>query len=104
MKSGIDFWFSIGRTYSYLTVSRLEEVSPTEGIHFNWRPFNVRAIMREQNNVPFATKPVKMGYMWRDIERCAAMYGTRVKVPAPNPLKEFDLPTAWRWIGDRGGG
>jgi 2-hydroxychromene-2-carboxylate isomerase len=37
MKSGIDFWFSIGSTYTYLTVSRREEVSATEGIHFNGR-------------------------------------------------------------------
>jgi 2-hydroxychromene-2-carboxylate isomerase len=100
MKSGmIDFWFSIGSTYTYLTVSRLEEVSATEGIHFNWRPFSVRAIMREQNNVPFATKPVKMGYMWRDIERRAAMYGLRVNVPAPYPLKEFDLANRLALLG-----
>ena len=100
MKSGmIDFWFSIGSTYTYLTVSRLEGVSATEGIHFNWRPFSVRAIMREQNNVPFATKPVKMRYMWRDIERRAAMYGLRVNVPAPYPLKEFDLANRLALLG-----
>src|SRR6201995_391175 len=29
--------------------------------------------------------------MWRDIERRAAMYGLVAKVPAPYPLKEFDL-------------
>ena len=26
-------------------------------------------LMREQNNIPFAGKPVKMRYMWRDLER-----------------------------------
>ena len=88
---GIDFWFSLGSTYTYLTVSRLQAVAAKEGIRFNWRPFSVRAIMREQNNIPFVGKPVKTAYMWRDIERRAAMYGLQAKVPAPYPLKEFDL-------------
>ena len=29
--------------------------------------------------------------MWRDIERRAKFYGFEAKVPAPYPLKEFDL-------------
>ncbi len=91
MAQAIDFWFSTGSTYTYLTVSRLQAVAAKERIRFNWRPFSVRAIMREQNNIPFVGKPVKTAYMWRDIERRAAMYGLQAKVPAPYPLKEFDL-------------
>ena len=87
----IDFWFSTGSTYTYLSVSRIERVAAAEGVRFNWRPFSVRAIMREQNNIPFAGKPVKSAYMWRDLERRAAMYDLPIKVPAPYPLKEFDL-------------
>ncbi|HEY6981404.1 2-hydroxychromene-2-carboxylate isomerase [Reyranella sp.] len=87
----IHFWFSTGSTYTYLSVSRIEHVASTEGVRFDWRPFSVRAIMREQNNIPFAGKPVKSAYMWRDLERRAAMYHLPIKVPAPYPLKEFDL-------------
>jgi 2-hydroxychromene-2-carboxylate isomerase len=95
----IDFWFSTGSTYTYLTVSRLEKVAHAEGVRFNWRPFSVRAIMREQNNIPFANKPIKSQYMWRDIERRAAMYGLEAKVPAPYPLKEFDLANRLAVLG-----
>ncbi|TIT86612.1 MAG: 2-hydroxychromene-2-carboxylate isomerase, partial [Mesorhizobium sp.] len=70
----IDFWFSIGSTYTYLSVMRLAEVAAETGIEFRWRPFNVRAIMIEMDNIPFAKKPAKAAYMWRDIERRAAMY------------------------------
>jgi 2-hydroxychromene-2-carboxylate isomerase len=74
----IDFWFSTGSTYTYLTVSRLPKIAAAaEGVRFNWRPFSVRAIMREQNNIPFAGKPVKSAYMWRDISagrRCTASW------------------------------
>src|SRR4029450_13108723 len=99
MTDAIDFWFSTGSTYTYLTVSRLEKVEAATGMRFNWRPFSVRAIMREQNNSPFANKPVKMGYMWRDIERRAGLYGLPAKVPAPYPLQEFDLANRVALLG-----
>ena len=56
--STIDFWFTVGSTYTYLTVSRLHEVEAASGTRFRWRPFNARAIMQEMNKVPFATKPI----------------------------------------------
>jgi len=87
----IDFWFMVGSTYTYLTVSRLHEVEAATQIRFRWRPFNVRAIMQEMNNIPFATKPIKLAYMWRDVERRASKYGLSSKVPAPYPLKNLEL-------------
>ena len=86
----IDFWFSIGSTYSYLSVMRLEKVSAETGVSFAWKPFNVRAIMIEMDNIPFAKKPVKSAYMWRDIERRAPLYGLLPKLPAPYPLAELE--------------
>ena len=59
----IDFWVSIGSTYSYLTVMRLSAVEQETGVKFRWRPFSVRAIMIEQKNIPFVGKPVKLAYM-----------------------------------------
>ena len=71
----IDFWVSIGSTYSYLSVMRLADVERETGVSFDWRPFSVRAIMIEMDNIPFAKKPVKARYMWRDIERRAGKFG-----------------------------
>jgi 2-hydroxychromene-2-carboxylate isomerase len=82
----IDFWFSIGSTYSYLTIMRLSAVAREQAIEFRWRPFNVRHVMIEQNNIPFKDKPVKTAYMWRDIERRAGRYGLSPALPAPYPL------------------
>ena len=82
----IDFWYSIGSTYTYLSVMRLADVARSTGAAFRWRPFNVRHIMVEQNNIPFRDKPVKTAYMWRDVERRAHRYGLSPKVPAPYPL------------------
>lgn len=82
----IDFWYSIGSTYSYLTVMRLPEVARKTGLSFRWRPFNVRHVMVTQNNIPFKDKPAKSAHMWRDIERRAARYGLSPRIPAPYPL------------------
>tara|TARA_B100000959_G_C14902595_1_gene591602 strand:- start:359 stop:955 length:597 start_codon:yes stop_codon:yes gene_type:complete len=88
----IEFWFSIGSTYTYLSVTRIAEVARETGATFFWQPFSVRRIMREMDNVPFPpSKQVKVDYMWRDIERRAQDYGFTAKVPAPYPLGKFDL-------------
>jgi 2-hydroxychromene-2-carboxylate isomerase len=91
LDDAIEFWFTVGSTYTYLTVARLDRVAASTGVRFVWRPFNARPIMQEMNNVPFITKPVKLAYMWRDVERRAGNYGLPIKVPAPYPLREFDL-------------
>jgi 2-hydroxychromene-2-carboxylate isomerase len=82
----IDFWYSIGSTYTYLSVMRIADVARSTGVSVRWRPFNVRHIMVEQNNIPFRDKPVKAAYMWRDVERRAHRYGLSPKMPAPYPL------------------
>jgi len=90
----IDFWYSIGSTYTCLTVFRLGEVVARTGARVVWRPFDVRAIMLKQNNIPFRDKPAKAAHMWRDIERRAGLHGVEVRVPAPYPLAR--LPRANR--------
>ena len=49
----IEFWFSIGSTYTYLSVTRLKEVEHKFEVKFSWQPFSVRKIMLEMGNVPF---------------------------------------------------
>ena len=90
--SKIDFYFSIGSTYTYLTVTRILDVENKYQVKFNWKPFSVRAIMKEMNNIPFPKEKMnKVNYMWRDIERRAEGYGFFAKTPVPYPLSEFDL-------------
>ena len=90
--SKIDFYFSIGSTYTYLSVTRILDVEKKHQVKFNWKPFSVRAIMKEMNNIPFPKEKMnKVNYMWRDIERRAEGYGFFAKTPVPYPLSEFDL-------------
>jgi len=104
--NNIDFFFSIGSTYTYLSVTRIVEIEKKEQIKFNWKPFSVRAIMKEMNNIPFPKDKLnKVNYMWRDIERRAKGYGFFAKTPVPYPLSEFDLANQIAILGlDKGWG
>ena len=87
----IDFWFSIGSTYTYLAVMRIRGVGRDAGVAFDWKPFSVRELMQEMDNIPFIGKPVKERYMWRDVQRRAEQYGFPVSFPVEYPLEHFDL-------------
>ena len=98
--SDINFYFSIGSTYTYLTVTRILDVQKKNSVKFNWVPFSVRAIMKEMNNIPFPKdKKNKVDYMWRDIERRSEGYGFFAKTPVPYPLSEFDLANKLAILG-----
>jgi len=94
----IDFWFSIGSMYTYLTVMRIDRVEELSDVSFLWRPFSVKAIMIEMDNRPMS-KPLKLEYMWRDIERRA--HGQLCDFPKrpPYPLKEVDLANRIAVVG-----
>lgn len=99
----IDFWFTVGSTYTYLTVARLDQIALSEGVSFRWRPFDVSIIMKEQKNFPFPNKSIKAAYMWRDIERRAGRYGIPVRVPAPYPPPELELANRIAVLADKEG-
>jgi 2-hydroxychromene-2-carboxylate isomerase len=99
----IDFWFTMGSTYSYLSVMRLEALERSAGVSFRWRPFHLLVILQEMKHVPFADKPTKCAYMWRDIERRAAMYGIPASVPAPYPAKQSVAANLVAIVGMREG-
>jgi 2-hydroxychromene-2-carboxylate isomerase len=99
----IDFWFTMGSTYSFLSVMRLAEVERSTGITFRWRPFHLLVILQEMKHIPFADKPVKSAYMWRDIERRAAMYGIPAQLPAPYPAKQSVMANLVATVGMREG-
>ena len=100
----LEFWFSIGSTYTALTVMRMNEIERRHNITLRLMPFSVRRIMLDMDNVPFpASKASKVTYMWRDIERRAAIYGFPVQVPAPYPLQEFDRANKIAFVGAQEG-
>ena len=93
----------MGSTYSFLSVMRLAEIERATGISFRWRPFHLLVILQEMKHIPFADKPAKSAYMWRDIERRAAMYGIPAKLPVPYPAKQSVMANLVATVGMREG-
>ena len=92
MNKSLTCWISIGSTYTYLTSQRIMDVIKHQSIDVVIKPFSVREIMKEMENIPFPlSKLEKVNYMWRDIERRSLKYDLAVpKTPVPYPLKDFD--------------
>ena len=92
MKNNLTFWISIGSTYTYLTAVRLNKFIRDNEFDISFKIINIRWIMKKMDNVPFPpSKPSKVNYMWKDIQRRAEIYQIPIpKIPAPYPLKYFD--------------
>ncbi|WP_108459247.1 2-hydroxychromene-2-carboxylate isomerase [Devosia naphthalenivorans] len=86
MTATLDVFYFPGSTYTYLAALRAPTLAAASGVELRWRPFNVRAIMIEMDNVPFAKKPIKARYMWRDIERRAQRHGLPWSGQPPYPV------------------
>jgi len=91
MTAQMDFFYFFGSTYSYLSIMRIEKTASQAGVTVRWRPFYVRAIMIEQNNIPFRDKPIKRAYMWRDLERRANRFEIAWAGIPPYPVDKEGL-------------
>lgn len=91
MAPHVDFYYWTGSTYTYLTVRRIDRAAQEAGVMVNWCPFNLRALLRENNHVPFPPGRAKTAYMWRDLERRAHELG--VPYPEAQPIYPSDPET-----------
>ncbi len=87
----VEFWFTLGSPYTYLTVMRLPKIVEKTGLEVDWRVFSLRSIMSALEGHPFTENAPKGAYMWTDIGRRAKKFGLTPKLPAPFPLEACDL-------------
>jgi 2-hydroxychromene-2-carboxylate isomerase len=99
----IEFWFTTGSTYTYLTVMRLPGIARATGLNFRWRPFHLRTLFDEAKYFPFPPGSPKLAYMWQDLERRASKHGIPAKLPAPYPLADSLLSNLVALVGMREG-
>jgi 2-hydroxychromene-2-carboxylate isomerase len=84
----IEFWFGYGSTYTYLSALRIEPLLRGANINLVWRPFNLTTLMRDKGfpRGPFAERPDKLAYMWRDMERRAERFNLPYRRPSVYPV------------------
>ncbi|TDH60704.1 2-hydroxychromene-2-carboxylate isomerase [Dankookia rubra] len=81
----IDVWFTMGSTYTFLTVSRIDAMARAAGVAIRLRPFRTVGPLTGATQLPFLPGTAKMHYMWRDIGRRVALHGLRASLPVPYP-------------------
>jgi 2-hydroxychromene-2-carboxylate isomerase len=86
MKPHLDFFLFYGSIYTYLAAMRIERLAALAGVDVCWRPFNLREILIEQNNIGFTKNPVRVKYSWRDVERRAVRHGLPFEARPPYPV------------------
>lgn len=92
----IDFWFEFASTYSYLAVMRAQDIAAECGVRLTWRPFLLGAIFKKDlgyGDSPFNRHDKKGDYMWRDMDRQAALYGLPA-IKRPDPFPQNGLAAA----------
>jgi 2-hydroxychromene-2-carboxylate isomerase len=99
----IDYWFTTGSTYNYLTAMRLPDVARAHDVAFRWRPFQLRTLFKERGYFPFPKGSPKTAYMFRDIERRAAMHGIPIAMPVTYPLVDTEIANLIALLGIREG-
>ncbi|MEQ6248949.1 DsbA family protein [Sulfitobacter sp. HNIBRBA3233] len=101
----IDFWFSLGSTYTYLSVMRCSEVCSRNDLGMRWRPFQLKSILEELSGLPFKEGSPKTAYMWHDLARKSSKLGLEPNLPAPYPNMQAHLGNRIARIGlDHGWG
>ena len=73
----LEVWFEFASTYSYLAISRVEDLTRAAGVEMEWKPFLLGPIFQAKGweTSPFVLDKVKGDYMWRDMERRAERQG-----------------------------
>lgn len=85
----VEFWFDFASVYSFLSVMRIEPLAQSCGVPVRWKPFLLGPIFKTLGwtSSPFLEQPLKVAYMWRDVERHCIKYGLRWRRPSNFPRK-----------------
>lgn len=90
----VDFWYEFASTYSFIAAERIEALARSRNVAVRWRPFLLGPVFRTQGfeSSPFLVQPLKLRYMWRDIERLCE--GLGVPLARPDPFPQNGLKAA----------
>jgi 2-hydroxychromene-2-carboxylate isomerase len=87
-RPGLEFWFELASTYSYVGAMRIEEECARAGVALRWVPFLLGPLFTEQLGIrdsPFNVNPVRGKYMWRDLERLCRKHDLPWQKPSGFP-------------------
>ncbi len=76
MSRPVDFYFDLASPYSHLASTQLDALVARTGAQLRWRPVALGAVFKAAGNTMPSLSPAKARYMFDDLTRWAARYGT----------------------------
>ncbi|MCQ8894960.1 2-hydroxychromene-2-carboxylate isomerase [Limnobacter humi] len=85
-------YFDFSSPYSYLSVMRLPDLVRERALTVRYAPIVLGAIFNKLGweSSPFKSQPLKMNYMWRDMERQSRQLGLRYRKPSEFPVSSIN--------------
>ncbi|HEY1059527.1 MAG TPA: 2-hydroxychromene-2-carboxylate isomerase [Limnobacter sp.] len=85
-------YFDFSSPYSYLSVMRLPDLVRERALTVRYAPIVLGAIFNKLGweSSPFKSQPLKMNYMWRDMERQSQQLGLRYRKPSEFPVSSIN--------------
>ena len=102
MPATIDFYFDFSSSYSYVALPELSKLADEHDLTVNWKPFLLGVIFQSMNHAPPVRDTVKGSYVFRDIERAAALAGLAHKWPDPFPFSGLIASRVFWHLADSG--
>lgn len=99
----LDVWFTMGSTYTYLSVGRIEALAQAAGVAVRYRLFSRVGALTGTTQRPFQEGTAKMRYMWRDLARRAARHGLPMRLPVAYPAPDVARANRVALVGLREG-
>ena len=103
MTQQIEYWFTAGSTYNYLTAQRIGQACGQAGVPLVLKPFYLGDIFKEAGFWPFHPDTARTRYMWHDIARSASQMGLSPTLPAPYPAPQTPLANRVAFLADAQG-
>lgn len=100
MPANIDFYFDFSSSYSYVALPALDRLADEHGLEVNWKPFALGIIFKAMNHAPPAADSVKGRYVYRDVERSAAIAGLPYRWPKPFPFNSMTAARIFWYLAD----
>ncbi len=100
MQATIDFYFDFSSSYSYVALPRLARLADDHSCQVDWKPIALGVIFKAMNHAPPAADSTKGRYVWRDVERSAALAGLSFKWPQPFPFNSMTAARVFWYIAE----
>lgn len=95
----LEYYFSPGSRYSYLSLTQLPRIERSTGVEFDWRPVNGKRIRSLRGRDPFDGSELSGQYNWGYRERDAKAWARYYEVPFVEPADvEFDVEMLARGV------